>query len=72
MASNLLDRMTSDSTKCGGKPRIREMRIRVADNTSAETILADFPDLELGDIQACLRFSSHSASLQLAGCRVYS
>ena len=58
---NLLDRITSDPAKCGGKPCIRGMRIRVSDildmlaeNVSAETILADFPDLEAEDIQACL------------------
>jgi uncharacterized protein (DUF433 family) len=41
------------------------MRIRVTDilemlaeNVSAAEILADFPDLELEDIQACLLFAA--------------
>lgn len=65
---NLLDRITSDSSKCGGKPCIRGMRIRVADvldmlaeNVPVEVILADFPDLEQEDIQACLQFAARRA-----------
>lgn len=65
---NLLDRITSDPAKCGGKPCIRGMRIRVSDvldmlaeNVPAETILADFPDLEAEDIQACLQFAARRA-----------
>lgn len=66
---NLLDRITSDPAKCGGKPCIRGMRIRVADvlemlaaNQTTEQILADFPDLEIADIQACLQFAAQRAS----------
>lgn len=66
---NLLDRITSDPAKCGGKPCIRGMRIRVADvlemlaaNQTAEQILTDFPDLEIADIQACLQFAAQRAS----------
>ena len=68
-SSNLLDRITSDPAKCGGKPCIRGMRIRVADvlemlaaNLPAEQILEDFPDLEIGDIQVCLQFAAQRAS----------
>ena len=66
---NLLDRITSDPAKCGGKPCVRGMRIRVADvlemlaaNLPAEKILEDFPDLEIADIQACLQFAAQRAS----------
>ena len=68
-SQNLLDRITSDPAKCGGKPCIRGMRIRVADvlemlaaNLPAEQILEDFPDLEIADIQACLQFAAQRAS----------
>ncbi len=68
-SQNLLDRITSDPAKCGGKPCIRGMRIRVADvlemlaaNISHEQILTDFPDLEAEDIQACLQFAAQRAS----------
>jgi uncharacterized protein (DUF433 family) len=64
--SPLLNRITQNPGQCGGKPCIRGMRIRVsdilemlADNVSKEEILADFPDLEAEDIQACLLFETH-------------
>ncbi|NCA70427.1 MAG: DUF433 domain-containing protein [Sphingobacteriia bacterium] len=73
--ARLLDRITSRPTQCGGHPCIRGMRIRVADildllaeGISSGEILADFPDLEPEDIQACLLFairdvSGHPANL---------
>ena len=64
-ANSLLDRITQNSDQCGGRPCIRGMRIRVTDilemlaeNVSFAEILADFPDLELADIQACLLFAA--------------
>lgn len=61
----LLSRITQTPGKCGGRPCIRGMRIRVsdiletlADNVTPSEILADFPDLEPEDIQACLLFAS--------------
>ncbi|MBE9163829.1 DUF433 domain-containing protein [Tychonema sp. LEGE 06208] len=63
----LLKRITQTPGKCGGRPCIRGMRIRVsdiletlADHVTASEILADFPDLEPEDIQACLLFASLS------------
>ena len=63
--SSLLQRITQTPGKCGGRPCVRGMRIRVsdiletlADNVSAVEILEDFPDLEMEDIQACLLFAS--------------
>ncbi|WP_310482959.1 DUF433 domain-containing protein [Chamaesiphon sp. VAR_48_metabat_403] len=60
-----LVRITQTPGQCGGKPCIRGMRIRVSDilemmaeNVSAEEILADFPDLEPEDIRACLLFAA--------------
>ena len=57
----LLNRITYNPQQCGGKPCIRGMRIRVtvilemlALNVEVSEILADFPDLEAEDIQACL------------------
>jgi len=58
-------RITFNPAQCGGRPCIRGMRIRVSDilemlaeGVSAETILADFPDLEPEDISAALRFAA--------------
>jgi uncharacterized protein (DUF433 family) len=63
----LLSRITQTPGKCGGRPCIRGMRIRVsdiwetlADNVTPSEILADFPDLEPEDIPACLLFASLS------------
>ena len=64
-ANTLVDRITQIPDQCGGKPCIRGMRIRVSDilemlaeNVSISEILADFPDLEPEDIQACLLFAA--------------
>lgn len=63
--SALLERITQTPGKCGGRPCIREMRIRVVDiletlaeGISTAEILEDFPDLEQADIQACLLFAA--------------
>ncbi len=63
--ANLLSRITQNTDRCGGRPCIRGMRIRVrdilemlAENVTVSEILADFPDLEPEDIQACLLFAA--------------
>ena len=60
-----MDRITVNPEQCGGRPCIRGMRIRVkdvldmlAENATAEEILADFPDLEAADIQACIAYAA--------------
>ncbi len=67
--NRLLQRITTEPGKCGGKPCIRGMRIRVTDvlellanNVSREQILIDYPDLEPEDIQASLRFAARRAN----------
>jgi uncharacterized protein (DUF433 family) len=59
----LLKKITDNPYQCGGKPCFRGMRIRVSNilemlalNVNTSEILADFPDLELEDIQACFTF----------------
>ncbi len=63
--ANLVDRITIDAKQCGGRPCVRNMRIRVSDvldllanGLSPERIVDELPDLELADIEACLRFAS--------------
>ena len=63
--ATLADRITVDPEQCGGRPCVRGMRIRVSDvldllanGLSPEQIIEELPDLELADIQACLRFAS--------------
>jgi len=60
----LLDRITSDPAKCGGRPCIRGMRIRVSDvldllanDLSHQQILDEMPDLEAEDITASIIFA---------------
>jgi len=65
--SDYQERITTEPGKCGGRPCIRGMRIRVKDvlgmlaaGMSNEEILDDFPDLEAEDIQACLAYATES------------
>lgn len=57
--------ITVESGKRGGKPCIRGMRITVYDvleylasGMTQDEILADFPELTLKDIRACLAFAA--------------
>jgi uncharacterized protein (DUF433 family) len=57
--------ITIEPDKMGGKPCIRGLRITVYDvldylasGMAEAEILADFPDLIVGDIRACLVFAS--------------
>ena len=63
-----LSRITSNPGKCGGRPCVRGMRIRVTDvlgllasGLSIKEILEEMPDLEAEDIFACLQFAAHKA-----------
>ncbi|MBV8976063.1 MAG: DUF433 domain-containing protein [Alphaproteobacteria bacterium] len=65
--SDLLSRITVEPGKCGGKPCIRGMRIRVIDilemiagGASAEEILADFDYLEPDDIRAAVAYAAEN------------
>src|SRR5699024_9340317 len=60
-----LYRITVDSEKCGGRPCIRDLRIRVKDildllatGASRDEVLEDYPYLEQGDITAALEFAA--------------
>ena len=64
--TNLAKRITIDPEQCGGRPCVRGLRIRVMDvlellanGLTPEQVLKELPDLEMDDIQACLRFASH-------------
>jgi len=68
--ASLLNRITIDPGKCGGKPCIRGMRIRVSDilemlgdGVSMEEVLEDFPDLERDDILASLQFAARRSDI---------
>jgi uncharacterized protein (DUF433 family) len=64
----LLERITVEPGKCGGRPCIRGMRIRVTDilgmlaeGVSHEEILKDFPYLEPDDIMAALAYAARQS-----------
>lgn len=63
--ANLTDRITVDPERCGGRPCVRDMRIRVSDvldllaqGMTPAQVLEALPDLELEDLHACLQFAS--------------
>jgi uncharacterized protein (DUF433 family) len=65
MSAHRLDRITVEEDKCGGRPCIREFRLRVSDvlellasGASIEEILADYPFLEREDIYAAMEYAA--------------
>ena len=63
-----LHRITLDPERCGGRPCIRALRIRVKDvldllasGASREEILEDYPLLEEADITAALEFAARQS-----------
>jgi uncharacterized protein (DUF433 family) len=66
MKTDLLKRITVEPGKCGGRPCIRGMRIRVTDilqllsaGAPYEEILEDYPDLQRDDILAAIEYAAH-------------
>lgn len=67
--NDLLQRITSEPGKLGGKPCVRGMRIRVVDvlellasGMTQNQILEEHPDLEAEDIKACLIFAAQRSN----------
>ena len=65
MKSRLFDRISIEPGKCGGRPCIRGMRIRVTDilgllsaGATHREILEDYPMLEEDDILAALEYAT--------------
>ena len=70
----LLDRITVNPEHCGGRPCVRGMRIRVIDvldllshRLSTEQVLEELPDLEPGDVAACLAYASRQLDHPVLG-----
>lgn len=69
-----LERITTDSAICHGQPVIRGLRYPVqmllellASGMSVEEVLADYPDLDRGDVLAALEFGALTAGGQVVG-----
>ena len=65
MREPLSERITVDPDMCHGKPCIRGMRYPVevildqlSGGMTTEDVLADYPDLEQADIDACLSYAA--------------
>jgi len=65
MKTELLQRITIESDKCGGRPCIRNTRLRVVDvlqllsaGASFEEILRDYAFLEREDILAAIEYAA--------------
>ena len=72
MDRSLLDRITLEPGKRGGKPCIRGLRMTVYDvlsylssGMSTAELLTDFPELSEQDILACLAFAADRERQQL-------
>jgi uncharacterized protein (DUF433 family) len=69
MSTSLLERITIEPGKCGGRPCIRGLRLRVMDildllshGASYAEILQDHPELQEDDIRAALAWAAAQAS----------
>jgi uncharacterized protein (DUF433 family) len=65
MDSQLLSRITIEPGKCGGKPCIRNTRMRVSDvlellaaDAPVDEILRDYPQLEREDVLAAVAYAA--------------
>ncbi|MCA1957886.1 MAG: DUF433 domain-containing protein [Nitrospira sp.] len=74
MKPDLLQRITIEPGKCGGRPCIRGLRVRVQDildmlaaGASKEKILRDYPYLERDDIRAAITSPLHTWTIR--SCR---
>ncbi len=68
MNAERLRRITVEEGKCGGRPCIRGLRIRVSDvldllaaGASIEEVLSDYPSLEREDILAAIEYAARQA-----------
>ena len=69
MNSALLDRISIEPGKCGGRPCIRGSRMRVSDllellanGATIEEILGDHPSLERDDVLAAIAYAAVQTS----------
>jgi uncharacterized protein (DUF433 family) len=59
------DRITTDPSRMGGQPCIRDLRFpvatvvaMVADGMTVDEILAEHPDLQAADVAECLHYAA--------------
>ncbi|WP_040897366.1 DUF433 domain-containing protein [Xenococcus sp. PCC 7305] len=76
MTQTYFERITFDPQIMGGKACIRGMRITVslvlsliANDMATEAILEEYPDLEVEDIKACLRYAAFLSNEEVHSLR---
>ena len=69
VSPSLLDRITIEPGKCGGRPCIRGSRMRVSDllellasGATIEVIVVDYPSLEWDDVLAAIAYAAVQTS----------
>ncbi len=69
MSQSLLDRITIEPDKCGGRPCIRGSRMRVSDllellshGATIDEVVADYPALERDDVLAAIAYAALQTS----------
>lgn len=69
LSRDVLSRVTVKPEQCGGRPCIRNMRIRVSDvldlvasGLDAAEIVRQIPALEPDDVKACLQYAARAAN----------
>ena len=69
VSPSLLDRITIEPGKCGGRPCIRGSRMRVSDllellanGATIEEIVGDYPSLERDDVLAAIAYAAVQTS----------
>jgi uncharacterized protein (DUF433 family) len=69
MSQSLLDRITIEPGKCGGRPCIRGSRMRVSDllellshGATIDEVVADYPALERDDVLAAIAYAALQTS----------
>ena len=69
--TDLIQRITVNPDICYGEPTVRGLRYPVvnvlemlASDMTQEEILADYPDLEKEDLQACLLFAARMVDIK--------
>jgi uncharacterized protein (DUF433 family) len=71
--AELLERIVTDPAICFGKPTIRGHRLWVslilgylAEGWTVDAVLAEYPQLEVDDIRACISYGAQLADVRFA------
>lgn len=73
VTTELLERIVTDQAICFGKPTIRGHRVWVslilgylAEGWTVDAVLAEYPQLEVDDVLACIAYGAQLADVRFA------